>query len=220
MIDTLKKFYYLLDNKKINFYLFISLYFILAALDLFVIAIIYFFISLITNSSLNNSEFLIDTLQKINFLNLPTLYFISFFLIFLIIFKNLYQYILNNYFYFFSYNFQVELKDKILKKININFGKKKNKVDKNEIQKIIIFSTERYVVNALQPMMMGTSDIFLFFMLIIFLGLQEFKAMLFLSFVIIFSFFIFVIYFKKNIYFGGKNIILHLKKLLKTLKIL
>ena len=125
MIDTLKKFYHLLDNKKINFYLFISLYFILAALDLFVIAIIYFFISLITNSSLNNSEFLVEILHSINFLNLPKLYFVSFFLIFLILFKNLYQYILNNYFYFFSYNFHVELKDKILKKININFEKKK-----------------------------------------------------------------------------------------------
>ena len=215
MIDTLKKFYHLLDDKKINFYLFISLYFILAALDLFVIVVIYFFISLITNSSLNNSEFLIDILQKINFLNLPTLYFISFFLIFLIIFKNLYQYILNNYFYFFSYNFQVELKDKILKKININFEKKK-KIDKNEIQKIIIFSTERYVVNALQPMMMGTSDIFLFFMLIIFLGLQEFKAMLFLSFVIIFSFFIFVIYFKKKYIYWGEKYNFTLKKIIEN----
>ena len=216
MSDTLRKFYYLLDEKKYKFIFFIIFYFFLAAIELFVIAVIYYFISLLTDIGIDNTSFLSTFLSNFNFFNLSLLNSISILLIFLVIFKNVYQYILNNFFYFFSYNFQVELKDKILRKISKSFNNKTSHFDKNEIQKTIIFSTERYVVNAMQPIMMATSDIFLFFMLIFFLGAQELKAMIFLSGIIIFCFVIFAIYFKKKYIFWGEKYNFTLKKIIEN----
>ena len=85
---------------------------------------------------------------------------LSFIILFLFSFKNIFHFFLNKFFFNYCFKIQSLLRIKILNKINENYFTYKYTL--SEINKLIAFSTERFANNSMIPTMQSVPDFALF----------------------------------------------------------
>ena len=202
MKNTLKKFFNIIKEEKKKFFFLSILFILLSFLEAISIGLVMPFLEALTGN-INNSSKILQYINIIigNHLNIEL--FFSGLILFLFVTKNTLHYFLNKVFFSHCFYTQAKIRVKILNKIKSDYLELNPNI--HEINKLVIFSTERFANNMMIPIMFAMPEISLFLLLISILGFYQPIIMIIMLTIILISSMGFLIVFKNRYITWGKN---------------
>lgn len=214
MIQTLKKFIWILgENKNYFFYLIIP-FIIISFIEALSIAVLIPLLDIISGSAVTEKKIYLFLKNNFNINNFKIELFLALLVLVLFVFKNIFHFYLNKYFFKYCFDIQSKIRGRIINKVNENYFHYNYSL--NEINKLIAFSTERFANNSMIPIMQSVPDIALFIFLIFLLGFQQPITMILMILSLSLSLILFILFFKKKYIIWGQKYNLTAKNILSN----